>query len=719
MATNKSKTLAAAADTENTEFTAPFADAGDRSEVPTEIQSTGEVSWEQGFGQRYALNPKDEGGLSITREKFNQIMFLLSKKILNVQNTDLPALKQWVIDNIKGSFKPLTTNLNYTVGPSGDYTTLGAALEAASAYIPVIKAAETESTSDFKIVIDLMSDFSWNEHIVLRDLDLNFVHIRQQGATADVEYGWRCSEQAVTQIGEIGNMIDTTKCINVSVNTMLELHNSKIRLGGAFNFAHIVDEVLNNPTQYSPLILTSNSVLSASHTDDGAALNLKFLDGVARDFAYYVDGCNFEIIDSTIDFKDSSFFKPSLSGEPGWGIRWGGNLKMTNSAFYARYLQIRFIYAYNSQVVLRVPYTSTLGDGLTFDCYNQFIDRAYFYDNSLLSWYDKVLAADNYVMLFGMYNSRAIFEVKRYGSSAAKAFTYFEAYDSQVDLRSGIFTVHYGYGNIYSQLAFPCRLENSVLNTNYFPAVSTLDYNTKNFDTSIEFKGAITYLNTTMAYEMSMLVLVNSRASINHAYFSINSSNSFFLNAIGLAGSSLTYCYLGVSGGNQSQGWSYYKLFWGISSTIKTLYNNSGGNIPNVPTYMPTSLRYASIGNLADCDVNLGIIEMVGKGSTYGTGGFTALTALRSNITINTINITGIMPAASTTSAWDVLSGNGRFIVGEIAFTNCTQLKYVYTINTLDSNKVPIVSAKVTGLPSGGTLTYTTGYTQGIYAVST
>lgn len=63
-------------------FTSPFANNGDRTNLPLTSHTSGEVNWEDGFGVRYNLDKKD-GGLYIVRQIFNQIFYMLSKKVLD------------------------------------------------------------------------------------------------------------------------------------------------------------------------------------------------------------------------------------------------------------------------------------------------------------------------------------------------------------------------------------------------------------------------------------------------------------------------------------------------------------------------------------------------------------------------------------------------------------------------------------------------------------
>lgn len=64
------------------ELTRPFAENGERQDFAIETQSNGEMSLQQGFGPLYSQSP-ESGGLFIDRAKFNQLMYLTTKGVLN------------------------------------------------------------------------------------------------------------------------------------------------------------------------------------------------------------------------------------------------------------------------------------------------------------------------------------------------------------------------------------------------------------------------------------------------------------------------------------------------------------------------------------------------------------------------------------------------------------------------------------------------------------
>ena len=63
------------------ELTRPFAENGDRQDFAIETQGNGEMSLQQGFGPLYSQAP-ESGGLFIDRAKFNQLMYLTTKGII-------------------------------------------------------------------------------------------------------------------------------------------------------------------------------------------------------------------------------------------------------------------------------------------------------------------------------------------------------------------------------------------------------------------------------------------------------------------------------------------------------------------------------------------------------------------------------------------------------------------------------------------------------------
>lgn len=61
-----------------------FAERGDKTEIPVDTSPEGLVSWEQGYGLKYALNPELDGEY-IQRDNFNYIMHIQSKGLKDLQ----------------------------------------------------------------------------------------------------------------------------------------------------------------------------------------------------------------------------------------------------------------------------------------------------------------------------------------------------------------------------------------------------------------------------------------------------------------------------------------------------------------------------------------------------------------------------------------------------------------------------------------------------------
>ena len=66
------------------DFDKPFADGGDREDIPSEATADNTLSWADGFTLKYSIIPQEEGGEFIPRKKFNQIIYMLSNKVLGL-----------------------------------------------------------------------------------------------------------------------------------------------------------------------------------------------------------------------------------------------------------------------------------------------------------------------------------------------------------------------------------------------------------------------------------------------------------------------------------------------------------------------------------------------------------------------------------------------------------------------------------------------------------
>ncbi|WP_342251686.1 hypothetical protein [Campylobacter jejuni] len=151
------------------ELTRPFAENGDRQDFPVDTQGDGTMSLQQGFGAFYGL-PPEEGGLFIDRTKFNQLMFLVSKGVID-NKTAIEALESEYGSLVTSSPKLLTKNLTWNVGSGGDYEDLQTAINEASKYIPI---------GNYIITIKLKSGYILNKKMSFYSQNLGHVTISSE-----------------------------------------------------------------------------------------------------------------------------------------------------------------------------------------------------------------------------------------------------------------------------------------------------------------------------------------------------------------------------------------------------------------------------------------------------------------------------------------------------------------------------------------------------------
>lgn len=152
------------------DLTRPFAENGDRQDFPVDTQGDGTMSLQQGFGAFYGL-PPEEGGLFIQRPQFNQLMYLVSKGVID-NKTAIETLKSEYDSLSTSSAKFLTQNLEWTVGAGGKFTDLQTAINEAAKYI---------NNKDYILKLKLISNIETNRAIYIRKLNIPFVDIDFNG----------------------------------------------------------------------------------------------------------------------------------------------------------------------------------------------------------------------------------------------------------------------------------------------------------------------------------------------------------------------------------------------------------------------------------------------------------------------------------------------------------------------------------------------------------
>ncbi|MGI7624962.1 hypothetical protein ACNF6X_09235 [Campylobacter coli] len=197
------------------ELTRPFAENGDRQDFPVDTQGDGTMSLQQGFGTFYGL-PPEEGGLFIERTKFNQLMYLVTKGVID-NKTAIKTLKSQYDSLLASSVKLLTKNLKWTVGAGGTHLTLKQALDEACKY---------KSLSNYTITISLKSGYTVNESITYSYVNLGFVIITSENnKEINSSVSFNFSDSAVPKIDVVFNMTEKNKvaffsrCLNSLIIT--------------------------------------------------------------------------------------------------------------------------------------------------------------------------------------------------------------------------------------------------------------------------------------------------------------------------------------------------------------------------------------------------------------------------------------------------------------------------------------------------------------------
>lgn len=159
-------------------LTKAFAENGSKVEIPLDIQPSGSVSFNEGFGGLYSkpVKPQSEGeqaGLQIQRENINWLFNAITSDV--IQNSDdLGALEDEVaglITSFTKTPKLLTENLTWNIGSGGDYEDLQTAINEASKYV---------TKNRVFITLNLLQNFSINKTIIIGENIQKNIIITQQ-----------------------------------------------------------------------------------------------------------------------------------------------------------------------------------------------------------------------------------------------------------------------------------------------------------------------------------------------------------------------------------------------------------------------------------------------------------------------------------------------------------------------------------------------------------
>lgn len=265
------------------ELTRPFAENGDRQDFPVNRQGDGTMSLEQGFGPLFG-NPPEEGGYFIDRMKFNQLMYLVSKGVID-NKTAIEALESGYGSLLTSSAKLLTENLTWNVGSGGDYENLQTAINEASKYL---------NCGNFTITINLKNDYKISQNIYMKNIFLPFVEITSsQNINID--------DSSISENSFIFNITNSyAPKINTSIAagskniSLINLNNSRINFGENLTFANFRDNltcrngslananniILSNVKRYGLYVSVNSSVnFASSEIKDSTPSNETFYNG--------------------------------------------------------------------------------------------------------------------------------------------------------------------------------------------------------------------------------------------------------------------------------------------------------------------------------------------------------------------------------------------------------------------------------------------------------
>lgn len=270
------------------ELTRPFAENGDRQDFPVDTQGDGTMSLQQGFGAFYGL-PPEEGGLFIDRTKFNQLMYLISKGVID-NKTAVESLKALVTS----SPKLLAENLTWEVGSGGDYEDLQTAINEASKYL---------NCGNFTITINLKNDYRISQNIYMNNVFLPFVEI---SSTQPINI----DDSSISENSFIFNITNSyAPKINTSITagskniSLINLNNSRINFGNKLTFSNFRDNltclngslananniILSNIKRYGLYASVNSSVnFTSSEIKDSTPSNETFYNG----YGSYINATN-------------------------------------------------------------------------------------------------------------------------------------------------------------------------------------------------------------------------------------------------------------------------------------------------------------------------------------------------------------------------------------------------------------------------------------------
>ena len=106
------------------DFNKPFANTGDRQDIPSDATADNTLNWDKGFTLKYSIIPQQEGGEFIPRKGFNQIIYMITNKLLGLltdfKGTKISFKTAEALENIKIGENIKTPNV--VLNATGDST---------------------------------------------------------------------------------------------------------------------------------------------------------------------------------------------------------------------------------------------------------------------------------------------------------------------------------------------------------------------------------------------------------------------------------------------------------------------------------------------------------------------------------------------------------------------------------------------------------------------
>lgn len=269
-------------------LTKAFAENGSKIEIPLDIQPSGSVSFNEGFGGLYSKpvkpqSEREQAGLQIKRENINWLFNAITSDI--IQNSDdLGALEDEVSGLITSlntkTPKLLTENLTWTVGSGEESDTHFNTLQNA-----LNKACYYQNINNIRIDIKLKSDYVFNENIYLNYVDLSFVEITSSDSEVSVSSSLIGSLFSISYATFPFFNIKLNLSQNLSLNSIFTMTYSKIYFKGANS--GILNSKCSIFTGWGNYIITAGAIFTGCSGESVFKVYFSNINSEAADFSNF------------------------------------------------------------------------------------------------------------------------------------------------------------------------------------------------------------------------------------------------------------------------------------------------------------------------------------------------------------------------------------------------------------------------------------------------